>query len=251
MDLNLPVPKIPAPQIPAPTVNTDINLGLPKSINTSVQDITKNVPSVNAPDLRSTLTQTNIPTSVSGISSAFGGPTSLADGLKPELPNISANINLPKITFPKVTNFPGLDQAGITLGAGPKFMAETIAKYKTIVPPFAPGLKLNMAMIGGAVAIIKTLSSGNPAALLQQITKNFADDIKAQAGAALNASVDTSGIDNIKDQVQGLEQSVTTAAENIQSATTNTTGDVISQVSNTAMEGAKDKINAFGFPPSG
>jgi phage-related protein len=164
-----------------------------------------------------------------------------------------------------ISNFPGLDQAGILLGAGPKFAAEKIAKLKSIVPPFVPGLKLNMGMVAGALAVIKAISSANPSELLKQITASIADDIKGQVGDVAKTALDSTGISNIQGQVQGLQSSVestvsgvTSAAQEsvssvtgaVQDAATSVTAPAQEAVSN-ASSAVNNKISALSFPPSG
>jgi hypothetical protein len=168
-------------------------------------------------------------------------------------------------------NFPGLDAAGITLGAGPKFVAQKIAKLKTIVPPFAPGLKINMGMIAGALAIIQAMSSGNPSALLKQLTANIADDLKNQVGDMTQNAISGTGVSDIQSQVQGIQGNIQNAAsdatgdvkdavsstvsENTSGGTANLNLSAVSTPINNTLSGAtaftNDKISAFSFPPSG
>jgi hypothetical protein len=172
-------------------------------------------------------------------------------------------------------SFPGLDKAGILLGAGPKFIADKITKYTTIVPPFAPGLKINMAMIGGAIAIISALSSGNPGAILKSLVEDLVDqavgDLKNQVGDAVNGAMDQTGISNLQDQIQGIQGNMQnavsdatgavqdnvsgTVSENTSGGTANLNLSAVSTPINNTLSGAtsftNDKISAFSFPPSG
>lgn len=222
-----------------------------------------------------------VPTTIGGISSAFGGPTSLSGvigstGLAVSLPNFAASLPaLPSLKMLDMPSFPGLDKAGILLGAGPKFIAEKITKYTTIVPPFVPGLKINMAMIGGAIAIISALSSGNPSAILKSLVEDMVDqavgDLKDQVGDAVKGALDQTGVSSLQDQVQGIqgdvESKVSAAVGDVQNGVSgatpeNTSGGVanlnLSAVAtpiNNTLSGAtsftNDKITAFGIPPSG
>lgn len=251
--------------------------------------------SLNVPtSLSGAVSNLGIPTTAGGISSAFGGPTSLSGALSSagvQLPNFASAVTLPPLNLPKMVNFPGLDAPGIALGAGPKFLAEKVAKLKTIVPPFVPGLKLNMGMIVGALAVIKAMASANPSELLKQITQNILDDLKDQVGDVANQALDSTGVSGIQDQlagiqgsaqgamdnitgaaqgaiggateaVQGAVSTATTATETAASTTATTSGGVanlnLSAVSNpignavsSGTSFVNDKISAFSFPPKG
>lgn len=215
------------------------------------------------------------PTSIGGISAAFGGPASLTGALGTAgLP--SFNTVLPKLNLPAMPKIPGLDKAGILLGAGPKFIAEKITKYTTIVPPFAPGLKINMAMVGGAIAIISALSSGNPSAILKSLAEDLVSeavgDLKNQAGDAVKGALDQTGVAGMQDQLKGIQDSVSGAAGTVTDAantsvggltgnmtpTVNLTGGTsnlsLSAISNpvsSATSAIGSKITAFNTPPTG
>ena len=214
-----------------------------------------------------------VPTTIGGISSAFGGPTSISGvigsaGLTASLPNFAASLPaLPSLKLLDMPSFPGLDKAGIILGAGPKFIADKITKYTTIVPPFVPGLKINMAMIGGAIAIISALSSGNPGAILKSLVEDMVDqavgDLKNQVGDVVNNSIDQTGISNLQDQMQGIQGNIQNVASDATVAVSeNTSGGIanlnLSAVTtpiNNTLSGAtsftNDKISTFSIPPSG
>ena len=189
------VPKISSPQLSLGSLTPTVNVT--NTSNLSLAGISTN---------------TNIPTSISQVSTTFGGPSSLKNAFgTPELP--SFNTTLPKLNLPPVPKIPGLDKAGILLGAGPKFIANKITKYTTIVPPFAPGLKINMAMVGGAVAIISALSSGNPSAILKSLAEDMTNqavgDLKNQAGDIANNALDQTGLSGAQDQLKGIQDSAT------------------------------------------
>lgn len=214
-----------------------------------------------------------VPTTIGGISSAFGGPTSLSGaigstGLAASIPNFAASLPaLPSLKLPDMPSFPGLDKAGILLGAGPKFIADKITKYTTIVPPFVPGLKINMAMVGGAIAIISALASGNPSAILKSLVEDMIDqavgDLKDQVGDAVKGALDQTGASNLQDQMQGIQGNIQNAASGATGAVSeNTSGGIanlnLSAVTtpiNNTLSGAtsftNDKISTFSIPPSG
>jgi DNA-binding FrmR family transcriptional regulator len=285
------------PKFTAPTISISSQTSLSSIAKSSIPSISSPTGPINISGVSSQLSLSSIasnakvptslsgaasslgvPTTVGGISSALGGPTSLSAGLSSAgipttLPNISAAIpnfsatlpTLPTLKLTPISNFPGLDQAGILLGAGPKFAAEKIAKLKSIVPPFAPGLKLNMGMVAGALSVIKAISSANPSELLKQITSSIADDIKGQVGDVAKSALDSTGISNIQGQIQGLQSSVESTVsgvtgavqENIstvtgaaQDAAASVTNPIQETVSNTTST-VNDKISALSFPPSG
>jgi hypothetical protein len=114
------------------------------------------------------------------------------------------DLNLTGLNFPKLPEFPGIDLAGINLGAGPKFIAEQIAKYKSIVPPFVPGLKINMGMALAAVSVIKAAMSANPSELLKHLLSSVVDDIKGQALGQLQTAIDSTGVNNLQGQLNSV-----------------------------------------------
>jgi hypothetical protein len=180
--------------------------------------------------------------------------------------------------MPKI---PGLDKAGILLGAGPKFIADKITKYTTIVPPFAPGLKINMAMVGGAIAIISALSSGNPSAILKSLAEDLVSeaigDLKNQAGDAVKGALDQTGVSGMQDQLKGIQDSVSGATSavtdaantsvggltgdlslsnmtptvNLSAGTSNLSLSAISNPVSSATSAIGSKITAFNTPPTG
>lgn len=141
------------------------------------------------PSLGSIASQMGISASLPGLGSALGIPTSMSTGQALAtlgLPNSLSGISdaISKAigqNLAKIPGFPGLDLVGISLGGGPKFIAEVLAKYKTIVPPYIPGLKINFAMIIAALTIIKALANANPSDLLKAILGNIKDDLTCDA----------------------------------------------------------------------
>ena len=227
---------IAVPTLSAPSIS--IGAGSSLSSIGSISQISSTIGGVPT-TLSGAVGTLGVPTTVGGISSAFGGPTSISGvigstGLAASLPNFAASLPpLPSLKLIDMPSFPGLDKAGILLGAGPKFIAEKITKYTTIVPPFAPGIKINMAMIGGAIAIISALSSGNPGAILKSLVEDMVDkavgDIKNQVGDAVTGAIDRTGVSKIQDQMQGIQG-------NIQNASSDATGLVQDTVSGAVSE---------------
>lgn len=207
--LEATVPKINAPAVSLPSVSSTVAVGANVPSFSSVPVVLSPQLSLSSPTLA-----TNVPTSISGVSAAFGGPESIGTSNLP-----SFNTTLPKLDLPAVPKIPGLDKAGILLGAGPKFVSEKITKYTTIVPPFAPGLKVNMAMVGGAVAIISALSSGNPSAIL----KSLAEDM---VGDAVKGALDQTGVSGMQDQLKGIQDSASVAAGAVADATNTATANI-------------------------
>jgi hypothetical protein len=289
---NLPsfssVPALPSPKLSlgslTPTVNftntSNLSLGSisAAAVPTSIGGLAA---AVGAPTtLAGAAAAFGAPTSIGGISAAFGGPSSLTGALGTAgLP--SFNTVLPKLNLPAMPKIPGLDKAGILLGAGPKFIADKITKYTTIVPPFAPGLKINMAMVGGAIAIISALSSGNPSAILKSLAEDLVSeaigDLKNQAGDAVKGALDQTGVSGMQDQLKGIQDSVSGATSavtdaantsvggltgdlslsnmtptvNLSAGTSNLSLSAISNPVSGATSAIGSKITAFNTPPTG
>lgn len=158
-----------------------------------------------------------IPTTIGGAAAmaanAFGIPTALPP-LNEALntlgipTNIKVNIGDLGLNFPKIPEFPGLDMAGLYLGAGPKFIGEQIAKYKSIIPPFVPGLKIDMGTALAAMSVIRALMKSNPSDLLKHLLSQVVDDIAGQVMDQVNDAIDQTGINErigqVKDQVGGV-----------------------------------------------
>lgn len=193
------------------------NLSL-RSISAPNVNITGTISSGANLNLSGVGQQLGAPTSIGQVASGFGVPTSLPSvgqslntfGLPSSLPSFNAtipqiNLNLQGLQFPKLPEFPGIDMAGINLGAGPKFISEQISKYKSIVPPFVPGLKINMGMAMAAVSIIKAAMSANPSELLKHLLSSVVDDLKGQVADQLKSAVDSTGVNAIQGQINGVQ----------------------------------------------
>ena len=282
------VPALPSPKLSlgslTPTVNftntSNLSLGSisAAAVPTSIGGLAA---AVGAPTtLAGAAAAFGAPTSIGGISAAFGGPSSLTGALGTAgLP--SFNTVLPKLNLPAMPKIPGLDKAGILLGAGPKFIADKITKYTTIVPPFAPGLKINMAMVGGAIAIISALSSGNPSAILKSLAEDLVSeaigDLKNQAGDAVKGALEQTGVSGMQDQLKGIQDSISGATSavtdaantsvggltgdlslsnitptvNLSAGTSNLSLSAISNPVSSATSAIGSKISAFNTPPTG
>lgn len=235
--VSVSVPSIAASSISSSPIS--VGVSAPKFLTSTAPDLS--LKSISTPSLSINSAITNpsslslsgigssmgVPTSIGGAVAATGIPTSLpptgqalntlSQGLGIAIPTtagISQTIvgailppnalSLSGLQFPKLPEFPGIDMAGINLGAGPKFIAENIAKYKTIVPPFAPGLKINMGMALAAVSIIKAAMSSNPSELLKHLLSSIVDDLKSQAIGQLQSAVNSTGINDIQNQINGV-----------------------------------------------
>lgn len=227
-----------APSLPSPTsiASQVISNAAPSSISVGVstpQFLSSNVStnlslsSISAPSINITspiASAANL--NLSGIGSSMGIPSSLpppgqalntlTQGLGVNTTNLSqafagnvssmipSSLKLEGLQFPKLPEFPGIDMAGINLGAGPKFIAEQIAKYKTIVPPFVPGLKINMGMALAAVSILKAAASGGAGELVKHLLDGIVSDLKSQVAGQINSAIDSTGINNVQGQLNGV-----------------------------------------------
>lgn len=233
--IQAPSVSISTPSISIPSVaSSPISIGTtgPSFLNPSAGAPNLSLQSISAPSINITGTisstsnlslsgigqQIGAPTSIGQVASGFGVPTSLpslGDSLNTfGLPSFDAalpklNLSLQGLNFPKLPEFPGIDLAGINLGAGPKFIAEQIAKYKSIVPPFVPGLKINMGMALAAISIIKAAMSANPSELLKHLLDNVVNDLKGQVADQLKGALDSTGVGDLQGQIQGVQGQLT------------------------------------------
>lgn len=182
---------------PGVTVNRDL------SFNVSRPTVSIASPSAIASSL-------GIPTTVGGALSQAGIPTSLPP-LNQALQTLgiptsfTATIQLTGLEFPKLPEFPGIDLIGINLGAGKKWIAEQIAKYKSIIPPFVPGLKINMGVALAALSVIRAAAQVGPGELLKHLLSNIVDDLKQQVqdqiADQLQQAIDSTGLNNLQANV--------------------------------------------------
>jgi len=181
-----------------------------KSITAPTMNITGTVSNVSNLNLSGIGQQIGVPTSIGQAAAGFGIPGSLPPvgqalntlGFNASMPQL--NLSLTGLQFPKLPEFPGIDMAGINLGAGPKFIAEQIAKYKTIVPPFVPGLKINMGMAMAAISVLKAAMSANPSELVKHLLNSIVDDLKGQVAGQLQNAIDSTGVNNLQGQLSGV-----------------------------------------------
>lgn len=200
------------------------NLSISSAVSSNISGIGTSIGS----SLGSAASSAGIPTSVSGLASSVGAPTSLGGlassvGISTSLPPVGQALNtlglpnitaanlsgitgnitlpgLPNLQFPKLPEFPGIDKAGIMLGAGPAALAKQL-KFDTMVPKFVPGLKINMGIALAAMSILKAAMSANPGALVKHLLDGVLDDLKNQA---LNAT----GVKDIQNQVNDVQNQV-------------------------------------------
>lgn len=302
-----------APQFLTPGSAPNLSLSAISSPRVNITSAITNPSSLNLSGIGSSL---GVPTSAGGIASTFGlsSPTlpstgqalnTLSQGLGINLPagaNLNSlsqafsgtvsslipvgSLNLTGLQFPKLPQFPGIDLAGINLGAGPKFIGEQIAKFKTLVPPFVPGLKINMGMALAAISILKAAMSTNPSELVKHLLDGVVSDLKNQAAGQLQNAIDSTGVNNLQGQINNVVGSAQDSfvnnfnLMNPPQTTINADGETVEipapkpdlsqfqtvsilpsqgtgilQSTSTAVQGASSNVlsqaKAFTFPPSG
>lgn len=203
------------------TISTAPNLALTPKINFNLESALQNPSGIRLSNI-----VTGIPTTGAGLANALGVPTTIggalaAAGIPTALPplnqalntlgvptNFRGLVNLTGLKFPKIPGFPGIDLIGINLGAGVKWIAEQIAKYKLIVPPFIPGLKINMAVALAAVSVIRSAIQVGPGELLKHLLSSIVDDLKqeviSQVQTQLNEALKPASTENIKVNLGGV-----------------------------------------------
>ena len=219
-----------APTIPQASVAA---VSLISTVDAASATFNSSVPKLSAPNLTlGSISSPNINVnSVTDLS--LGGISSNLNIQSPNLSDIGVPaVNLPPLQLPQIPSFPGIDMAGINLGAGPKFVANTLLKYKTIVPPFVPGLKINIGMVGAAISIVKAASSGNIEGLLNSLTSNLVENIKDQTGISsiqsqLDQAKDASVLGDLQSKYDSYQASV---VENTQSTIDSAQGVVTNQI---------------------
>lgn len=215
-------PDLSLKSISTPTININSAITNPSSLNLSGIGSSIGIPTTIA----GAVSATTGFSSVGQVANAFGVPTTIAGaaaavGLPTGLPplgqafntlgvptSFTGLVNLSGLQFPKIPAFPGIDLVGINLGAGPKFIAEQIAKYKMIVPPFVPGLKINMGMALAAISVLRAAMQVGPGELVKHLLSNIVDDLKqdliSQVNQQLNNSLTPPDGQNIQIQLGGV-----------------------------------------------
>lgn len=196
-----------APAVPTSGSNIDLTFGikaptLPKGAIAAAVMNPSSLKKINVKEIGKSM---GVPTTVKGaLLKAFPLPP-VGEALKTlGIPtNIQGIVKITGLQFPKFPEFPGLDQIGILLGAGPKWIAEQLAKYKTIVLPFVPGLTINMGMALAAVSVIRALLSTSPSELLKHLLSSIIDDLKTQVADEIQKAVDKVGND-FNQQLKGI-----------------------------------------------
>ena len=200
---------------PALSVGGGSLVNVASSPNLSLAAISANPLSGTPTTLIGAASTFGVPATISGAVSAFGAPTSVASAVSTlGVPNLSSGLlNTVKLQLPTIPSFPALDKVGVFLGAGPKFLAQKIASYTSIVPPFVPRLTISPAQIGAAIAIISAISSGNPGELLKQMLASVQKDLTSQALGALDGAISGAGVGDLQNQVSGIVSSTQNAAQ--------------------------------------
>jgi hypothetical protein len=61
-----------------------------------------------------------------------------------------------------------------------------------------------MGMAMAAISVIKAAMSANPSELLKHLLSSVVDDLKSQALGELNKAIDSTGVNNIQGQLNGM-----------------------------------------------
>ena len=141
-----------------------------------------------------------------------GATQAISNAVSGALTGIFPSIGDFKIDFPSI-QIPGLGQITMLIGAGKKFIADQLLKLKTIVPPFFPGLKINMAMVSAALSLVKAAMSGNLGAIAKSMLEDILEDLKESSG--FNDLMDSvqDQISDVTSQISKLEDAVGTVAK--------------------------------------
>lgn len=161
---------------------------------------------VSGATLKALTTKAGVTATIGAAAAAMNIPIGLPNttdalktlGVPTDLKSLQA---LTGLQLPKFPLFPGIDLPGLLLGKSPKFIAEVIMKYKTISPPFLPGVKMNMAVILAAAAVIKAAASGKGGELLKHLLEGITNEIKGELIKSLQASIDSTGINKVGQQI--------------------------------------------------
>lgn len=115
----------------------------------------------------------------------------------------AADLNLKKMIpfeIPKIPDFPALGEIGMYLGAGPKFIAEKVAEYTALVPPFIPNVPMNIGQIAAVASLISQMMKTNPSEFLKELLKSVQQDLLKELNInnpSLDSLLDNSGICNV------------------------------------------------------
>ena len=131
--------------------------------------------------------------------------------------------NLVPFEIPKIPNFPDLGEISTFIGAGPKFMAEKVAEYTALVPPYIPKIPVTIAQAAAALKLIQAVASGNPSELLKALLKNIAQDVlndlAEQSGVnSLTSAMDNTGQCNLP-ILSDVEKAANSLSANVAGAT--------------------------------
>lgn len=207
---------------PAPTISPQLNIASTISGPASLS-------------LSGVSSRLGVPTSIGGVASSLGLsstalPTTsqalntISGALGSSLPG-AANLNnlsqaftsgvsslipagaLSGLNLPKIPPFPGMDKIGILLGAGKDALAK-ILSLDSFVPPYIPGLKINMGMALAAIRLVQVALSTNPSELLKHLLDGVIGDLKEEIAGQLESALDSTGISGIQDQIGGIQDQV-------------------------------------------
>lgn len=188
---------------------------------------------------------------VSGLATAIGNAT--AGLVPPPIPPIP----IPPLQLPQIPPLPGLDDLGITLGAGPNFIAQTLAKFNSIAPP--PSLSVNLKLganvdlsaLGAAMGIMGAMSSVNMKALIDSVLDDAMDqmdpeDLLCKKRDLMKEFSKNSLASGMKSQVSGmqstmnsLKQQASSEAQNAASTQEQATEATTTQTATTVVKAAE------------
>lgn len=131
-------------------------------------------------------------------------------------------VNLADLKFLNL-QLPALGKIAAFIGAGPKWLAQKLAEMNLIVPPFVPGLKINMAMVGAIISLIKAAANGQLGELAKSILADILEDIQEQSGLnelrnQIENWQDTVGLTAIQKDIENIASTIENAQSNFISA---------------------------------
>lgn len=255
------------PKVAAPSVQTPLSPNLSSSSTGQPNALFVSNDGFSAPKLSAPSVSLSPAPSVGGIASSAASSVGINTGILTTQTssalgtsisftstigsNVASQFSLSSMKLPG--QIPGLDKAGILLGAGPKFIADTIVKYQTIVPPFAPDLKINMAMVGAAISIAKSSASGNVGdiaeSLLEDLKESAAGTLQDQIQSQIDAAKDVSGTNALESGFNNLQSQANITTGNVQDAINNTPPQVNLTAGGASDQGTVQASNGMGTNP--
>lgn len=211
---------------------------LPKDrVNSATSSVTKKITPLKAPDVSGKTASVT-----DGVTEKISGITTDATEKVGELTGKFKTVTLPK--------WPAIGKAGILLGAGPKFVSETVTKYTSIVPKFIPRVPLSVGSVVGAAKLIQSVASANPTDFVKQVMGDAVGGLKDQIASATNIVSDVQGqisdAQNLaQDTVDGALSTVNAAESTASTAISDATSVVSSNISSTVEQTTKN-ISSVG-----